>query len=406
VSASVGEPIDVALVVKKFQAAEVPKFEMRDGRLQPRDPGAPFSSVTFRLTEPRAAVGISSSGKLSCTPSLVQGGGPFLQPGAEDRGKKAILEVASQLKRGGIPIHHEPSFEVNVGVQVDFGKGIDIHLLPERIPDSVYAVSVPGDYERGVAPSWQGAYNKGGVLVRLTSKEEAKSAVAEIWGSEPSRGDNPPMNWFTAYCRLRGSRVVACMNRGGPPPAPVTGFAHLTGINGEAQVQESVRSLEGMLEEAQVFIPLATGPVDYIPSSPQPLSRTLWARCGTCKESRVMSHPKKFVIPKQGPVIVGNCASCGKQTVRMAHWSVSPSGVVMTQCPSCAKQVEVRSPQITARSPAHDPDLQGICASCGRRVSVPGVEPDEPPLLPLAEPSFRLPPNLVIGAWGAMTVTH
>jgi len=398
VEASVGEPIDVASVAKKFKTAEVPKFEMRDGRMQARDPYAPFSSVTFRLTEPRAAVTVFSSGKLHCSPSPPQ-------PGAEDLAKKAILEVVTQLKQGGIPIRNEPSFEVDVGVQVNFGRGINTHLLPELIPDSLYACEVPADQERGVAPAWQGAYNKGGALTRLTSYEEAKSAVEEIWGKEPTPESRPSMWPFTAYCRLRGSRVVAQMNRNVVEgKEPVSGYAHLTGISGEAQVQESVRILEGMLEQAQVFTPLATGPVDYTPPSQQPLTRTLWAYCSTCKASRAMSNPKKFVPPKGGPVIVGNCASCGKQTMRMFHWSVGPSGVVMTACPSCKKLVEVRSPQVNAQT--DQPGLQGICASCGRQLSAPGGEPDEPPILPLVEPSFRLPPNQMIGPFGTLTVTH
>jgi hypothetical protein len=72
----------------------------------------------------------------------------------------------------------------------------------------------------------------------------------------------------------------------------------------------------------------------------------------------------------------------------------------MSYCPSCLVLVELKNPQKIIES--DEPWIEGTCASCGKLIRSPGEEPDEPPPIPQPSTPISLPPNLMIGPFGAV----
>src|ERR1044071_8141321 len=60
-----------------------------------------FPGLVFRLISPNPATLIFSSGKMVCT-----------GPRSEEQAIKSVRNVVQKLRKGGIPIEHEPQVEI------------------------------------------------------------------------------------------------------------------------------------------------------------------------------------------------------------------------------------------------------------------------------------------------------
>ena len=75
-----------------------------------------FPGLVFRLKSPKTATLIFSSGKMVCTGAK-----------SEEQAIKAVKNVVQKLKRGGIPIEHEPQIEIQ-NIVASASLGGKIHL--------------------------------------------------------------------------------------------------------------------------------------------------------------------------------------------------------------------------------------------------------------------------------------
>lgn len=229
-----------------------------------------------------------------------------------------------------------PPSEVGV---VFFGQGIDIQSLPERIPDSMYARRL-GLYNPNLAVSVQGKHNRGGVLVELASEEEVGRAMTKVSGGKviPGVGSMGRMPHIS-FCRLQEPPMVAHMTRALDMDGNVlkTGHAFLIRAKSEAEVQESARNLEKMLEEAGLFGPLTPRDrmpevyfrhnlssidpdkeIDYFANDPEVWPDETTVYCVHERKSGVeIRDSKRFILNNGRPAIKGICASCGRPIFRM-----------------------------------------------------------------------------------------
>jgi transcription initiation factor TFIID TATA-box-binding protein len=88
-----------------------------------------FPGLVFRLRSPKTATLIFSSGKMVCTGAK-----------SEKMAIQAVKSVVLKLKKGGIPLEHEPQIEIqNIVASASLGGKIHLELaarvLPRRMLD-------------------------------------------------------------------------------------------------------------------------------------------------------------------------------------------------------------------------------------------------------------------------------
>ena len=87
-----------------------------------------FPGLVFRLKSPKTATLIFSSGKMVCTGAK-----------SEDQAIKAVKNVVQKLKKGGIPIEHEPIIEIqNIVASASLGGKIHLNWRARVLPRSMY----------------------------------------------------------------------------------------------------------------------------------------------------------------------------------------------------------------------------------------------------------------------------
>jgi transcription initiation factor TFIID TATA-box-binding protein len=90
-----------------------------------------FPGLVFRLRSPKTATLIFSSGKMVCTGAK-----------SEKMAIQAVKSVVLKLKKGGIPLEHEPQIEIqNIVASASLGGKIHLEL-------AVRARAVPGPYSQ------------------------------------------------------------------------------------------------------------------------------------------------------------------------------------------------------------------------------------------------------------------
>jgi TATA-box binding protein (TBP) (component of TFIID and TFIIIB) len=251
-TASVGVPIDLKAVDQALQGAGDNPGPLGWGQYSRRQDSLVFVQKRIGDSDQfRESTTIMNSGNVTFTGAT-----------SEAQARQSIQDVVRLLQQRIIQTRDEPVIDVKVDAQVNFGQGIEIESIPVRLPDSMFARDVPGDYERGLGASVRGTHNKGGALVNLSSREDCLRAVTDVSGRRPI-----VLMLFAciSYCKIRASSAVAEMFRAVDEDGNIlkTGYAQLTGAKGESEVQESARAMGVMLEEAGLFGPPT--PRDRIP---------------------------------------------------------------------------------------------------------------------------------------------
>ena len=87
-----------------------------------------FPGLVFRLRSPKTATLIFSSGKMVCTGAK-----------SEKMAIQAVKNVVLKLKKGGIPLEHEPQIEIqNIVASASLGGKIHLELAARVLPRSMY----------------------------------------------------------------------------------------------------------------------------------------------------------------------------------------------------------------------------------------------------------------------------
>src|SRR5438128_9700474 len=109
-SATLKQQIDLNAIVRVF-----PGVEYRPDQ---------FPGLVFRLKSPKTATLIFSSGKMVCTGAK-----------SEEQAIKAVRNVVQKLKKGGIPVEHEPQIEIqNIVASASLGGKIHLELAARVLP--------------------------------------------------------------------------------------------------------------------------------------------------------------------------------------------------------------------------------------------------------------------------------
>lgn len=239
-SASVGGGFELDKIAKSFPDAGY-------------NPKVNPNFLNLRLKD-GSGIGILRSGKMV-----------YPKAGSEGEARQAIEEAVLELRQRNIPVPSDPVVGVDsANVFVYFGRGIEIQSLPEHLADSIY-VRKTGDF-------LQATYNKSGVVLQLTSKQEVERAVNEVTGGRGGIGvahvsadGTSRATPYTAYCKLRDP-IVAEMIRGEDKDGKMllTGTVRLIGTKSEGEAQDLAGMFGKMLEQAGLFGPLT--PLDRIPN--------------------------------------------------------------------------------------------------------------------------------------------
>jgi transcription initiation factor TFIID TATA-box-binding protein len=124
-----------------------------------------FPGLVFRLKSPKTATLIFSSGKMVCTGAK-----------SEDQAIKAVKNVVQKLKKGGIPIEHEPIIEIqNIVASASLGGKIHLELAARVLPRSMYEPEqFPGLIHRMLDPKTVILLFASGKLVCTGAKKESE----------------------------------------------------------------------------------------------------------------------------------------------------------------------------------------------------------------------------------------
>jgi transcription initiation factor TFIID TATA-box-binding protein len=128
-SATLNQKVDLNAVVKGY-----PGVEYRPEQ---------FPGLVFRLKRPKTATLIFSSGKMVCTGAR-----------SEKEARRAIMNVAKELKKGGIIIIRKPELKIqNIVASASLGGKIDLEQAvstlgktmyePEQFPGLIYRMDEP-----------------------------------------------------------------------------------------------------------------------------------------------------------------------------------------------------------------------------------------------------------------------
>lgn len=224
VVASAGGKLDVKAVAKKFPGVEY---------------NASPQNLIFRFKDSQAYVMMTASGQLTCGAQSVE------------EAKRRIEDAAGQIRQSGIKMPDDLAMEVrSVGNDVNYGRAINIQLMPERIADSMYAVKERVYVSGGFKTSVNGSYNRRGVQIPLSSDADVAKARKEIVGSGFATWDH-----HVGYCKIPGYSVIAFMLRGVEKDGSIgnSGYAILFGARSEAEVRDSAIDFGRMLEQADLF---------------------------------------------------------------------------------------------------------------------------------------------------------
>src|SRR5438132_6215182 len=113
-SASVDQRIDLNVITQTF-----PDVEYHPDQ---------FPGLVFRLRSPKTATLIFSSGKMVCTGAK-----------SEKMAIQAVKNVVLKLKKGGIPLEHDPQIEIqNIVASASLGGKIHLELAARVLPRSMY----------------------------------------------------------------------------------------------------------------------------------------------------------------------------------------------------------------------------------------------------------------------------
>lgn len=221
---SAGGKLDVKAVAKKFSGAEY-------------NPSA--QNLIFRFKDSQAYVMMRASGQMTCGAQSVE------------EARRAIEDAVDQIRQSGIKMTDDLAMEVrSIGNDVNYGRAINIQLMPERLADSMYAGKERVYVSGGFKTSVNGSYNRGGVQLPLSSDADVANARKEIMGSGFATWDH-----HVGYCKIPGSSVVAFMLRGVEKDGSIgnSGYAILFGAKSETEVRESAVVFGRMLEQADLF---------------------------------------------------------------------------------------------------------------------------------------------------------
>ncbi len=101
-----------------------------------------FPGLVFRLRSPKTATLIFSSGKMVCTGAK-----------SEKMAIQAVKSVVLKLKKGGIPLEHEPQIEIqNIVASASLGGKIHLELAESAAAEYVRTRAVPWPYPQDAGP--------------------------------------------------------------------------------------------------------------------------------------------------------------------------------------------------------------------------------------------------------------
>ena len=113
-SASVDQKMDLNDITKNF-----PNVEYHPDQ---------FPGLVFRLTNPKTATLVFTSGKMVCTGSK-----------SEDMARKAVSTVVDKLRKGGISIKKDATVKIqNIVASVNLGGRIHLEDAARTLPRSMY----------------------------------------------------------------------------------------------------------------------------------------------------------------------------------------------------------------------------------------------------------------------------
>ncbi len=148
-SASVDQKMDLNEITKRF-----PDVEYHPDQ---------FPGLVFRLTSPKTATLIFTSGKMVCTGSK-----------SEEMARKAVKTVVQQLRAGGIPVKKEAVVEIqNIVASINLGGKIHLEEAARTLPRSMYEPEqFPGLIHRMLDPKTVILLFSSGKLVCTGAKKE------------------------------------------------------------------------------------------------------------------------------------------------------------------------------------------------------------------------------------------
>ncbi len=148
-SASVDQKMDLNDITKNF-----PNVEYHPDQ---------FPGLVFRLTNPKTATLVFTSGKMVCTGSK-----------SEDMARKAVSTVVDKLRKGGISIKKDATVKIqNIVASVNLGGRIHLEDAARTLPRSMYEPEqFPGLIHRMVDPKTVILVFSSGKLVCTGAKKE------------------------------------------------------------------------------------------------------------------------------------------------------------------------------------------------------------------------------------------
>jgi len=113
-TASIEQRVDLNLIAKSFVDVEYHPDR--------------FPGLAFKLKSPKTTTLIFSTGKMVCTGAK-----------SEEQSRKAVHEVVTRLKKGGIPIRNKAKIAIqNMVASVNLGGKILLEEAARKLPKSMY----------------------------------------------------------------------------------------------------------------------------------------------------------------------------------------------------------------------------------------------------------------------------